>query len=49
MELVNTIMKEINLRDNGRRGILENLSNLELFCLAYKLGVIKIPQPKLRE
>lgn len=49
MELVNTIMKEIHLRDNGKRGTLENLSNLELFCLAYKLGIIKIPQPKLRE
>lgn len=49
MELVHAIMKEINLRDKGKRGILENLSNLELFCIAYKLGVIKIPQPKLRE
>lgn len=49
MELLCKIMQEIKLRDEGKRGCLENLSNLEVFCLAYKLGIIKIPQPKLRE
>ncbi len=31
------VKRELELRDIGKRGILGNLSYLELLCLAYKL------------
>lgn len=36
MELINAITEEIKLRDNGKFGKLNNLSYIELLCLAYK-------------
>lgn len=42
MELVKKVVEEIKLRDQGKYGILENLSNLELFALAYRLGIRRI-------
>lgn len=39
MELVKTIIEEFHLRDRGERGKLTNLSDLQLICLAYKLGI----------
>ncbi len=36
MELINAITQEIKLRDNGKIGKLNNLSYMELLCLAYK-------------
>lgn len=33
------VKSELKLRDKGKRGLLENLSYLELLCLAYKLHI----------
>lgn len=40
--LKQTVEKELKLRDEGKRGIMNNISNAELNCLAFKLGI----QPK---
>lgn len=40
--LKQTVEKELKLRDEGKRGIMSNISNAELNCLAFKLGI----QPK---
>lgn len=37
-----TVEKELKLRNEGKRGIMNNISNAELNCLAFKLGI----QPK---
>lgn len=39
MELMKRVQEEITLRDQGKYGRLENLTNLELIALAYKLGI----------
>lgn len=39
MELIKTIKEEFELRDKGERGKLTNISDLQLICLAYKLGI----------
>lgn len=39
MELVKKVMDEIELRKNGKYGDLENLSNVELYALAYKFKI----------
>lgn len=50
MELMHMILQELQLRDEGKRGRLENLNDLEVIALAYKLGLTrKKPIPKLRE
>jgi len=33
------VKSELKLRDVGKRGLLGNLSYLELLCLAYKLHI----------
>ncbi len=39
MELVKKIIEEIELRKHGKRGTLENLSDLELYEIAFKLKI----------
>lgn len=39
MELIKEIIEEFRLREKGKRGKLENISDLQLICLAYKLGI----------
>ncbi len=39
MELIKKVIEEIKLREHGKYGALENLSNVELFALAYRLGI----------
>lgn len=39
MELIKTIIEEFELRSKGKRGKLDNVSDLELICLAHKLGI----------
>lgn len=34
-----TVKRELELRDKDKRGLLGNLSYLELVCLAYKLHI----------
>jgi hypothetical protein len=40
--LKQAVKKELKLRDEGKYGIMNNISNAELNCLAFKLGI----QPK---
>lgn len=35
------VKRELELRDNNKRGALENLSYLEVLCLAYRLGITR--------
>lgn len=37
--MYDAVKHELELRDRGKRGLLENLSYLELLCLAYKLHI----------
>ena len=39
MELYKAVLEEIYIRDLGRRGALANLTDVQLFCLAYQLGI----------
>lgn len=39
MEIIKKIIDEIELRKHGKYGALENLSNVELYALAYKFKV----------
>lgn len=39
MELIKKIIEEIELRKHGKRGTLENLSDLELYEIASKLKI----------
>lgn len=39
MELVKKIIEEIELRKHGNRGDLGNLSDLELYEIAFKLKI----------
>jgi len=34
------VKRELELRDTDKRGLLGNLSYLEVLCLAYKLNII---------
>ena len=42
----NLVIKEIELRRQGKKGELGNLSDIDLYSLAYKLGITEIPQSK---
>lgn len=37
--LIKAVRQEMKLRDDGKRGILSHISDLELIALAYKLKV----------
>lgn len=39
MELIKEIIDEIELRKNGRYGALKNLSDIELYVLAYQFKI----------
>lgn len=39
MELIKEIIEEIELRNHGKYGALENLSNIELYVLAYQFKI----------
>lgn len=39
MELIKEVIDEIELRKHGKYGALENLSNIELYILAYQFRI----------
>ena len=39
MELIKEVINEIELRKHGKYGALENLSNIELYILAYQFKI----------
>ena len=41
MGLIATVVDELKLRDEGQQGKLDNLSTVEVICLAYRLGLFE--------
>lgn len=39
MELIKEIIDEIEMRKNGRYGVLKDLSDIELYVLAYQFKI----------
>lgn len=39
--LINAVRQEMKLRDDGKRGILGHISDMELVALAYRLKIIR--------